>query len=618
MLKFFRGMLEGPGRWIFIILLVAAFGVFGVPALENFGGSAAIKVGSQEISAQEVEQEFSTRLRQVQAQNPNVTREQALAQGLDQQVIEILTAQALLEEEARRLGLAVPDSVVQQYIEQIDGLADPSTGRFDRQRLGLYLQSAGLTLPGFRDQIAAEILRLQLADAVAQPVAAPEELTRLLILRQFENRQVQVATVPADAAEAEPTEEEIEASYQADIESYQTPEFRTLTVLTIDESAVTDSIDVSDEEIEQLFNVRAGALAAGETRSIRQILVPQAQADGAAAAAEGGIDAIQQATGGTVTVLEDQRQSDFINEELGEAVFAAEEGALVGPIATGFGVVYAEVTDVKEAQGPSLEDLRDELEAELRAEIADRRILELVEGVEEARDTGASLAEAAEAVGLEARTEGPVDRELFTRFGSIANIPQELGREGFLLSEGEESPPIRLNDGYGFVAVEDITPPQPIPLSEVRDQVVAKLEAEKRASAADEILARFQAGMAEGKTFSAVAEELGATVQTETVSLIDQEPKLPQPVLAKAFDLAIGELGSVPVEGEPAVQVIEVTNVSYADSSAVQPVLPQLSAQFGQQIAGELNQAYLFAIEEDVEVKQNPSQIARAFGRDQP
>lgn len=621
MLKSFRSLLEGGGRYVLAVVIILAFAVVGVPQLDNFGGSSAITVGSQDITALDIERELRSRVARIQQENPGVTREELIAAGLGQQVIEGMVAQSLLEHEAARLGMSAPDTVLQDYIQRIEGLTDPETGRFDQQTLALFLQQQGLSVSAFGDLVRGELLRTQLATAVGGVVAAPKDLTRALLLREFENRTVRYAVVPAADAIGTPSEESIEAAYNENLQQYLTPEYRTFTVVTVTPDDIAEEITISEDEVRQLFEARAGEASASETRSVRQLLVPAADAEAAAELARtgAGIDAIAEAIEGRVTMLSDQRRADFINQALGDAVFAAEEGALVGPVASDFGTVFAEVTGIERTEGPSFEEQRAELEASLREEVADRRVLELVEEIESARDFGTPLGEAAETVGLTPRRVGPVDRELFTEFGAIANIPPALGAEGFALVEGEESAAVRLPNGYGFVVAESVTAPRPKPLSEVRGEVVSELEEEARANAAATLKAEFEGLLAQGQDFETAASALGAEVATAVVSPRDEDMQLPNEVAAEIFGLLIGDLTAVTVPGdEPSVYIAEVVEVNYGNSAALDPVLPQVSQQFGQQVTRELSEAYLTALEQETTVKQKPSQIARALGVDQP
>lgn len=621
MLNRVRDTIRGAAAWVVGVLIIIAMAFVGVQGPENFGGSSAVNVDGNKVSARDLEIELRGLLQVAQQDNPDLTREQALAAGLGQRAIEVLVTRALIENEASRLGLAAPDEVVQEYIKQIDGLTDPDTGRVNLDAVQFFIQQRGLTLQGFRDLIAQEIFRNQIGDAITSAAPAPNALTRYLLLRQFEARTVEHASLPLDAAAVEPTEDEIAAFYRQNLDSYLSPEYRTFTVLTITERDVADAIEVPEEDVRQLFEARAGQAAAAEKRGVRQLTVPRgADADAASALKSTGSDLaeIAEALGGEITTLAPQARDGFINDELGDAVFAASEGEVVGPFETPFGTLFAEVASIEAAQGPVFEEERAALEAELRSEIAADRIVELVEAVELVRDGGGTLMEAAAAAGLEARRVGPVDRELFTRTGAIANIPATLGRTGFTLIEGEEgNPPVRLENGYGFITVEDVIEPAPRPLDEVRDEVIRALKAQKRENAAAEISARIEGLIAQGSTFADAVSGLGGTIETTTISVTDEEPDLPRAVLARVFEAEQGAVTAVADPAEPTVTVFRVTGIAIGDTTPMEGAVPVMAQQFGQQLSSELNAAYLQALEEGAEIRQNPREIGRALGQDQ-
>ncbi|MCQ8185177.1 SurA N-terminal domain-containing protein [Parvularcula maris] len=617
MLKSFRGVMAGGGRYVLAVVIILAFGLVGVPALENFGGSSAIQVGSQSVSSRDLELELRSQIARVQQENPNVTREQALAGGIGQNAIQTLVVRALIEDEAERLGLTAPPSVLQDYIRQLDALKDPETGEFDERRLGLVLQSQGLSVQGFRDLLQAELLRQQIVEALTGTPPSSEDLTRYLLLRQIEERDVAYALIPAEAASREPTEEEIEAAYQENIDRYQSPEYRTLTVLEITEEDANEGIELSEDELQQLYNARQGQLSAAETRTVRQVVVPRARVDRLEGVAEdASLEEIAEAAGVEVSRLADQTRGDFINSDVAEAIFSAETDTRIGPVENGFGVTYAEVTAINTREAPSFEDLREELEADLRSEIAEERLIELVEAVESARDEGAALAEAAEAVGLEARTVGPLDRQLFTQFGAIADVPSALGQTAFTLEEGEESSSVRLENGYGFVTVEAVTPPAPLPLTEVRDQVVSGVKADAASGAAAEIKAQLQAALGSGEDFAAAVTGLGGEVTTATLTPAAADAA-PREVAQSGFSLNIGEVETVTPQSADGIYALTVSSVRFPGSQAIQQAAPVVAQQFGQQVGGELNEAFLQALEEQTQIKQNPRQISRALGQDE-
>ncbi|MEE4212446.1 MAG: SurA N-terminal domain-containing protein [Parvularcula sp.] len=620
MLNQVRDSLRGVVAWVIGVLIILAMAVVGVPALDNFGGTSALTVGSTEYSARDVEVELRNRIQAAQLENPGLTREQALASGLTQQTLQTLVVRGLINEEADRLGMAAPDEVVREYLQSIEAFKDPDTGRFDSSRLSQYLSQQGIGLQTFSATIGDEVKRSQIAQALGAGSPAPQQLARFLLLREVEGRDIAVGKLALSDL-PEPSEAELASYLATNIDDYQSPEYRTYTVLTIDTEEVASEIEVSEDELNQLYEARRGAGAAAETRTFRQIRLATDDdlAEAERMVEEGAtFEDIAAALSAEVTTLGEQTRSDIIVDEFAEAIFAAEVGELVGPVATPFGALLAEVRDVSASETESFDAMRGELEAELRAEIAEERLVELVESVEIARDEGATLAEAAQAIGREARTTQPADRELFTRSGSIVNVPVALAAEGLRLEEGEESSAIRLESGYGFIGVERIYPSAPLPLEDVREDVLRAVRNEARQDAANRLLAEVQSAEASGVTFEQAIADLGGETQQLSFALRQPPEGVPPALVGRSFDLPVGEVGafSASSEGEEVVYLIKPTAVRFEDVDQLEAVLPLVSGQFAQQLGSELGESYLNALEEITEVKQNERQMARALGQD--
>ncbi|MEM6913452.1 MAG: peptidylprolyl isomerase [Pseudomonadota bacterium] len=614
MLNRFRNALRGVLAWVIGVLIILAMAVVGVPALDNFGSGAALSIGNTDYSGRELELEVRTRIQQVQAQNPNVSREQLINQGIALEAVRVLSLRGILSNAADELGLAAPSDVIRLYIENAEGLKDPDTGEFNAQLLTFFLQQQGISLESFGERAAGDLMRSQLAEALEATATAPEAMTRLLLLNEFEERTIKVAELSRGEV-APPSEEDVAAYYAANSSLFLSPEYRTFTVLTISTADVVDDIDVSEADIRQLYDARVGANEAAETRNYRQVTL--ADADTKTAAREaleagGGFDAIADATGVPVTTLNEQAREGVINSDLADAVFGAEQGDLIGPIETPFGDLYAEVMSINTSDIETFDELREPLRAELVDEIAEERIIEFVEGVEIARDEGANLVEAAATLGLEARTVGPIDSELFTRNGSIASINRALAAEGGRLEEGEESQSLRLADGYGFVTVESIMPPTSLALSEVEAEIRSTLSEQRAADASTAVGVQFAAQEATGLSFDDVAAALGGTVRLETLSR-DTQTAIPNSVVSQILELRVGQTTTIPGNGDR-VFAVRVENVEYGDATEAMMVVPLVRNQFGDQLTNELYQAYVEALEAETEIRQNDRVIARALG----
>ena len=112
-----------------------------------------------------------------------------------------------------------------------------------------------------------------------------------------------------------------------------------------------------------------------------------------------------------------------------------------------------------------------------------RALLDAVDQIEEIRDTGASLRNAAEEAGFDIVSVEPVDRFSFAPGGAIIpDIPGEVLAEVFAMEEGAESEAETLTDesGYYFAAVREIREPVLTPYEDVAEEVEQRWRKDER------------------------------------------------------------------------------------------------------------------------------------------
>src|SRR5690606_30060148 len=104
---------KASGTWVaklLLILLVLSFAVWGISGqiMTGAGGDTVVQVGDTRVSTVDYRLAYDRQLSMLSQQfGQRLTREQAQAFGVDNQVLQQLVAGALLDEQANRLGLGV-------------------------------------------------------------------------------------------------------------------------------------------------------------------------------------------------------------------------------------------------------------------------------------------------------------------------------------------------------------------------------------------------------------------------------------------------------------------------------------------------------------------------------
>ena len=629
MLKQVRDGLKGIVAWFVIVLLILAFAAWGVPELRNFTQRPPLRVGDTGFSAAEIQAAINREIvtRRLNSEN-GYTREDAIAQGLPDQIIARMTGQAALEEEARRLGLAMPRDVVSHFLQTADQFKNPRTGKFDNETLNNILQTYQVTVRDFEDLVRSDLMRAQLIEAISTGPGAGATIAQHVILREFEIRDIDFVTVTEDlvGVAAEPTPDDLKSYYEAEINDFTAPEYRTFSALILRNENFRDDNEVTEDLIADYYERNKARLyEQPEKRSLYQITF-DAEADALAAveALESGesFASLAEARGAPLASLTftDAGKDDLLDPNVAEAVFNTEVEAetVVGPIEGLFGFTVAQVTAVTPEATQTLDEVRETIASQLASGEERKRLFDAVEAIENQRDTGASLTDAAEAAGLTAETFGPVDRFSFAPGGVIVDgIPGEVLAQAFSLEEGEESQAISLEDdsGYFFVAVNAITPPAPTPYEDVAEEVEARWRAEERDDRLADAVSQIRSAMADGADLAAAAEPFGAEIVEATLNRDPNHPAFTPVLIDNIFNADKGAVVTGASGPGRVIAVIkDIDHKVEAGAAAQQAAIRQyLGFQYDQEIL----EAYATAVRDDVGVLRDQQALERVFSLDQ-
>jgi parvulin-like peptidyl-prolyl isomerase len=86
------------------------------------------------------------------------------------------------------------------------------------------------------------------------------------------------------------------------------------------------------------------------------------------------------------TPLPAARLVDYLGSTVARAALALPRGGVAGPLRSGWGYHLVRVEEREDAAVPSLDQIRDEVRAELRRQAGDRRLREYVDGLRAAAD----------------------------------------------------------------------------------------------------------------------------------------------------------------------------------------------------------------------------------------
>ena len=505
MLQAMRSGAKSPIMKFFLLFLAGGFALWGIGdgSTGLIGGSdKAISAGDQSVSPREVAIEFDRTRR---TYLPNTTTAEAMQGGLLNDVIGTMSREVLFRAENEDLGLTVTRAMQRDAIANEASFQD-EFGQFSEGRFLQALAGAGFTEHEYLNRVDGVLQRQQLMTAVSQGLRYDSALANVVAAHEMEKRTVKLSSFPVRPESiATPDDATIDSFFQENKPSYDAPQLRSAKIGSLSAAIIAEEITISDSETRAAFDDRLDEFSTPETRSIRQMVFDDAatanaaldrlnNGEGFAAVAASMLEWTDADTNlGTVT------EASLDGALVGPA-FAAEAGAVVGPVQTAFGFHLLSIDTITAGGVTQLDDVREQIISTLRGEQAINLLYDRVNMLEDALGSGATIEEAISKAGGRLDIATDIDRQGQTIDGMpAAGQVGELLQDGAILeliwdSELNEVSVIQegSDDMFFVVNVSTETEPRERRLDEVRAQVISdykRVEAVKSARAAAETVA---------------------------------------------------------------------------------------------------------------------------------
>lgn len=578
------------GRALFVLLLLGltGFGVSGT--LLSFGTSTVAHVGGEEITVREFQRAYNDDLnRAAQQFGTQPTAEQALAMGIPGATLGRLASEAAINQLAENMGVGVSDDRLSLMLRQ-DPTFSGTLGQFDRAAFVRVLQQMGFTEAEYFDLQKRASRRQQLSAGFFADSPVSKAAEELLERFTADTRTIDYFVLNAESIPPveDPTEEELAAYLKDHQAEFKTVEQRTadIVVLSIDTLAATK--EVTDEEIAAEFERTKASRTTVEKRTIRQapLTAEQVTAFEAGKAAGKTFDALVTETGVAVTDLGTMAKTEVLDTNLANAAFGiATAGDFV--IIPGIGGQRAVNVSAIQAGGEvTLDEVRDDIRADLAEKAARADYTEVLDQIEELRAALRPLPEIAERFGLELKTV-----TLDSTGAALADDPAvpEDGRGRvagaiFDAEEGELPTTLSLsaNNNIWF-DLKSIDPARDQTLDEVRDKIAAAITKERTDAAVTAEVESIIQSLKDGAPFADVA------LQRNQFPILSQPmtrdgdgtPVLSRTVAAAAFAGGEGHFGSaVNDDGDNVIfQVVEITPAAAGSIEQAKAYLEETTRQ---------------------------------------
>ncbi len=585
--------------WILMGMLIVGLAGFGAVNFTSSATAVAI-VGDEEVSINDYARELQREQRALQAQTGQaMTISQLVELGMDRAVLSQLVSIAAIDNEVSRIGISTGDHNLQREISQIDAFQGIN-GQFDREAYAFALQNAGLSEREFEEDIRKETARTILQGSVLSGVKMPALLKDTLLDYVGARRSFSYVLLDADTvvltAEV-PETAELRAFYDENIADFTLPETKVITYVHLTPEMMLEEVEVDDAAIQTLFDQRSAEYQQPERRLVERLVFgDQASADHAKAQLDLGGTLFETLVADRGLTLQDVDLGDVTIDALddaGDAIFAADVDAVVGPLPSDLGPALYRVNGKLAARNTTLDEVRDVLQREVASDRARRLVEARAEDLEDLLAGGTTLEELADSDGL----------ALATLNWTTVSSDDIAAYEGFRARAAavtvDDFPTIDfLDDGSIYaVRLDEVLPPRPAQFDTIENDVLAAWQAQRtQAALAEQAEALMQAAQA-ADDFAEDAEVVTETGLTRTAYL-DQTPAT---LVNDVFDMNVGEYRVIAgTENTAVVRLDALLEPSQNDE------LELLSSAIEAQLDQALASALFDALATDLRIKAEP------------
>ena len=586
--------------WVLMGLMVLGLGGFGVTSFS--GGSTSIgSVGDTAITADDYARALRNQMNAYQQQTGQpISMAQAQAIGLPQAVQSQLITAAALEEQARRIGVAVGDDRVRQAILDAPAFRGP-TGSFDRAAYAEVLRRENLSEAEFEREVRTDEARLLIQRAVAGGVPAPDAAVETTAKWILEGRDIAWRELTADmlpAPIAAPDEETLKAWHSANADRFTAPELRKISYVWLTPEMLAPEVELDEAALRAAYEANIDDYRRPERRLVSRLVFPSSEeAQAAKARIDAGTAPFESFVLERGLQPEDAELGEVSQTDLGaagKAVFALEQPGVVGPVQTDLGPALFAIHAILEPVDIPFEQAQQDLRAEAALDRAARTIEDRMADYEDLLAGGATLEQVAEETELEL---GSIDWSAGAtpEEGSIAGY-QAFRDRAADITEADFPELVTLDDGGVFaLRLDQIVPPTLRPFEEVRDEVETDW---RRAETHRQLLA-----LAEEQRLSPAVPEGQPAPQWTEVEDITRDgwiEGVPADAVARAF--AMEEPGEVAiVDAENRVILLRLDAVDEADLTGedAQRIADAVGDRLGQSLQSDIFDYYARAVQRE-------------------
>jgi peptidyl-prolyl cis-trans isomerase D len=532
-------------KWIWIILIVimgAGLIIMYIP----FGDVSSVSItndvasiGHDSISAREFQTAYRNYVERMRGQiNPEMLK----AFRFDRQIMDALVTRHVITEEAKRLGLNVTPSEIEQKV--LENPVFRENGTFiGGDRYQAILAQNNLTPEEFESTVANEILTDKLKNFITAAVNVSDKDAEEEYRHRNEKAKLEYFVIDASKLQdkVSVSDQEQRDYYDKNKTKYTVPEKRKAKYIFLESLKLRADIKLTDDELRQYYDQHRNEYTLPERVKAQHILFKtqgktpeeiakiKEKAQGVLERAKKGEDFgslakqySEDATASSGGDLGDFGHGQMV-PEFEKAAFSLGVGAISDLVQTQLGFHIIKVNGKQEARERPFEEMKEAIRPIVETRKAEQKGSDLAQQIAVDLVSNKNLESVAAKYNAQVKETPLVEQGAPIQELGNAN---ELERKMFTMSKGEIGTAVPVDRGYVVPQLIDIAPSHPASFEEAQQKAAEDAKNDKAKQLAADKAKQIDDLIKGGKDLATVAKAVGGEVKTS--ALLTRGSSLPE------------------------------------------------------------------------------------------